>query len=79
MSLSIWQQPEIIRWSQILSINFQQLLGKEIIDRADTPEQLAKRIVSCNLWRIVSHGIQADPIFNYGNQNCLGFVVDDLG
>ena len=70
MSLSIWQQPEIIRWSQILSGNFNQLLDKDLVAPANTPEQLAQTLFNAP-FVIVSHGTQADPILNYGNQIAL--------
>ena len=44
MSLSVWQQPEIIYWSGILASNFQQLLGRELVENANTPEQIAKAL-----------------------------------
>ena len=69
MSLLIWQQPETIRWSQLLSSSFRQLLDRELIE-AQTPEQLARELFHAP-WAIVSHGIQADPIFNYANQTAL--------
>ncbi len=70
MSLSIWQQPEIIRWSQILSGNFNQLLDKDLVAPANTPEQLAQTLFNAP-FVVVSHGTQADPILNYGNQMAL--------
>ena len=65
----VWQQPEIIRWSQILAQSYQQLLGKEL-SPSDTPEELAKALFNAP-FVIVSHGTQTDPIFNYGNQTAL--------
>ncbi len=70
MSLSIWQQPEIIRWSQILIENFNQLLDKDLIAPVNTPEQLAQTLFNAP-FVVVSHGTQADPILNYGNQMAL--------
>ena len=70
MSLSIWQQPEIICWSQILIKSFQQLLGKNLVAPANTPEQLAQTLFDAP-FVVVSHGTQADPILNYGNQMAL--------
>ena len=70
MSIKIWQQPNIINWSQILVDSFQQLTGDRLIERQDTPEQLAEALFLAP-FVIVSHGIQADPIFNYGNQTAL--------
>lgn len=69
-SLPIWQQPEIIRWSQIMAESYQRLLGKNLIDSVDSPEELAKALFHAP-FVLVSHGTQADPIFNYGNQTAL--------
>ena len=69
-SSPIWQQPKIIRWSQILVDSYQQLLGKELVDSPNTPEQLAKNLFHAS-FVIVSHGIQVDPILNYGNKTAL--------
>ena len=68
--LLVWQQPEIIRWSQILANSYRQLLGKELIDCDQTPEELAKALFDAT-FVVVSHDTQADPIFNYGNQTAL--------
>jgi hypothetical protein len=68
--MSIWKQPEIIRWSQILATSFQRLLDRQLIDNYTTPEQLAEALFLAP-FVVVSHGIQADPILNYGNQSAL--------
>ncbi|MDJ0595609.1 MAG: MEKHLA domain-containing protein [Pleurocapsa sp. MO_226.B13] len=68
--LPIWQQPEVIRWSQILANSYQQLLGKKLIASVDTPEELAQELFQAP-FVVVSHGTEADPIFNYGNQTAL--------
>ncbi|HEY9768079.1 MAG TPA: MEKHLA domain-containing protein [Coleofasciculaceae cyanobacterium] len=70
ISSPIWQQPKIIRWSQILADSYQQLLGKELVDSLNTPEQLAENLFHAS-FVIVSHGIQTDPILNYGNKTAL--------
>jgi hypothetical protein len=69
-NLLVWQKPEIIRWSQILANSYKQLLGKELIKSANTPEELAAALFSAS-FVVVSHDTQADPIFNYGNQTAL--------
>ena len=69
-SLSIWQQSEVISWSQILVNNYQQLLGKQLINSVDSPEKLSKALFYAP-FALVSHGTQTDPIFNYGNQTAL--------
>ena len=68
--IPVWQQPEIIRWIQIVADSYRQLLGKNLIDSVNTPEQLSKALFDAP-FVLVSHGIQADPIFNYGNQTAL--------
>jgi MEKHLA domain len=68
--MSIWKQPDIIRWSQILANSFQRLLDRQLIERCNTPEQLAEALFHAP-FVVVSHGIQADPILNYGNQAAL--------
>jgi hypothetical protein len=78
-SISIWQQPEIVRWTQIVADSYQQLLGRRLIDTIDTlnvsqvmetPEQLSQILFQAP-FVLVSHGTQANPIFNYGNQMAL--------
>ena len=69
-SLSLWQQPEIIRWSQILAQSYRQLLGRKLVDRSNTPEELAEALFHAP-FVVVSHGTQADPILNYGNLKAL--------
>lgn len=70
MTTHVWQQPEIIHWIQIVADSYRQLLGKNLIDSANTPEKLSKALFYAP-FVLVSHGIQAEPIFNYGNQTAL--------
>lgn len=70
MTIPVWQQPEIISWIQIVADSYRQLLGKNLIDSANTPEQLSKALFYVP-FVLVSHGTQANPIFNYGNQTAL--------
>ncbi|MGD1922010.1 MAG: MEKHLA domain-containing protein [Pleurocapsa sp.] len=66
----IWRQPEIVRWSQIILDSYQQLLNKKIIDSNNNPGEISQALFNAP-FVVVSHGIQADPIFNYGNQAAL--------
>ena len=68
--VAVWQQSKIIRWSQILANSYHRLLGEHLIDSADTPEQLSKALFYAP-FALVSHGTEANPIFNYGNQTAL--------
>ena len=73
----IWQQPEIIRWSQIMANSYRRLLGRDsssalgkLINSSETPEQLSQALFHAP-FVLVSHGIQAEPIFNYANQTAM--------
>lgn len=66
----IWLEPEIINWTQILLDSFQQFLGYQLIARDTTVQQQSQRLFTAD-FVVVSHGIEADPILNYGNQTAL--------
>lgn len=66
-----WQQPRVIRWSEILARSYQQLLGKKLIDRDLTDTYALSKALFHAPFVVVSHGTQADPILNYGNQTAL--------
>jgi MEKHLA domain len=70
MTILVWQQPEIIRWMQIVADSYRHLLGRNLINIAATPEQLSKALFYAP-FVLVSHGTQPEPIFNYGNQTAL--------
>lgn len=64
----LWQLPKVIRWSQILTTSYRQRLGTKLVEVTDSKE-LAN--VFHASFAVVSHGTQADPILNYGNQTAL--------
>lgn len=70
MDLEIWQKPEIITWSQVLLDSYEKLLGHQLIERNGNAEAQAKALFFAPLV-VASHGTQADPILNYGNQKAL--------
>lgn len=70
MSQDVWQQPEIITWSQLLLDSYHRLLGKQLIARIGNAEEDAKILFFAPMV-VVSHGKEANPIFNYGNQTAL--------
>lgn len=69
-----WQQPSILEWTQILLDSFRDRLGYELIDRKEDRKQQAETLFKAN-FVVVSHGIQEDPILNYGNQTALELWV----
>ncbi len=63
--------PEIVAWTQIILDNYRRLVGKDlIIDRSMSPLDQAHALNKAS-FVLVSHGTEADPILNYGNQMAL--------
>jgi MEKHLA domain len=63
-----WQQPAVRAHSQRLVNSFHHWTGRMMIEAA--AESIAQQLFEAN-FVLVSHGPQADPIFNYGNQAAL--------
>lgn len=67
---NIWQQPGILRHSQILLDSYRRWVGSELMDRSGTAAEQAQRLADLSSV-VASHGMQADPIFNYANRKAL--------
>ena len=70
MSQKIWLRPQILDWTQILLDSFNHFLGYQLISRQEDCETQARELFEAN-FVVVSHGIENDPILNYGNQTAL--------
>ncbi len=70
---SIWQRVSIIAHSQILAHSLKHWTGRELlpgISHGGTAAGLAEKIFHAP-FVLVSHGVEADPILNYGNTAAL--------
>lgn len=65
-----WQQPEVISQIQRLCDSFQHWTGEALIAANNDPLVLSEKLFFAP-FVVVSHGTQADPIFNYGNRMAL--------
>jgi hypothetical protein len=65
-----WTDPAIVRWNQLLLDSFRRWLGRELIERKGSPDEQAKALYRAP-FVVVSHGMEADPILNYGNKAAL--------
>lgn len=63
-------QPGWIEHTQILLDSFRRWTGRELIPREGSHLEQALRLNEAP-FVVVSHGVQADPILNYGNQVAL--------
>jgi len=65
-----WADPAVIRWNQLLLDSFRRWVGRELIERKGRPEEQARALFQAP-FVVVSHGMEADPILNYGNRIAL--------
>jgi MEKHLA domain-containing protein len=65
-----WRRPWVIEWTQYLLDSYAYWLKKELIPRQGTLLEQAERLFTCP-FVVVSHGLQDDPILNYGNRTAL--------
>ena len=66
----IWQNPWVVQWTQYLLNNYARLVKQELLPREGTVLEQAKLLFKSS-FVIASHGLQDDPILNYGNQTAL--------
>ncbi len=67
-----WLQEDLYQHIQLLLYSFHHWTGKDLIliSGRESPVEIADLLFRAN-FIIVSHGTQADPILNYGNQKAL--------
>lgn len=71
-----WQQEEVIKRTQLIISSFEHWLGhslfqeKGLPDDKTSPLEIAQQLFEAD-FIVASHGIESDPIFNYGNQKAL--------
>jgi hypothetical protein len=67
-----WLQKELLQHIQLLLYSFHHWTGNNLIPITNyqSPLEIANLLFNANLV-VVSHGTQADPILNYGNQKAL--------
>lgn len=70
MDITDWNQPHIIQWCQRLLDSYHHWTRRELIERVGKAEHQA-RILFETPFVVVSHGVEHDPILNYGNQRAL--------
>ena len=70
MESSHWSERHIVEWSQRLLESYRHWIGQDLIDRAGDQDSQARRLFDAT-FVVVSHGMGADPILNYGNQAAL--------
>ncbi len=70
MTAPIWARAAVVVWSQRLLDSFRHWTGRDLLDRSGSIEEQAEALFTAPVV-VVSHGTEADPILNYGNQAAL--------
>ena len=76
-SESLWLSHGWVEQTQLILDSYRHWLGNELIVRDGSPEQEAEDLFECS-FVVVSHGMQADPILNYGNRVALNLWEMDI-
>lgn len=70
MEVVPWNEPRIVEWSRLLLDSYRYWIGKDLIERTSDTKQQARMLFEAS-FVVVSHGVEQDPILNYGNQIAL--------
>nr|MBI3613811.1 MEKHLA domain-containing protein [Nitrospirota bacterium] len=65
-----WAESAKVIWTQRLLDSYRRWTGCDLIERNGTAEEQAERLFVAP-FVVVSHGIEPDPILNYGNRIAL--------
>ena len=66
----LWQNDSVIAQTQIIASSLKQLTGHDLVPGNFPPAKLAEKIFHAP-FVLVSHGIETDPVLNYGNATAL--------
>jgi hypothetical protein len=70
MDASIWKQPSVVAWCHILLASYRHWIGTDLIEPGRDPASQS-HILFHAPFVLVSHGIEDDPLLNYGNRMAL--------
>lgn len=70
MTPPIWQDPAVIRHTALIARSLRHWTGRDLLPDPGDPAEFSRRVFEAP-FVLVSHGTEADPILNYGNQSAL--------
>jgi len=65
-----WDEPRIVEWSLLSLDSYRHWIGNDLIERTADAKQRSRTLFEASVV-VVSHGVEPDPILNYGNQTAL--------
>jgi hypothetical protein len=66
-----WQQPAVIAHSGLLAASYRRWTGRDLLGAAIAGGSLARDLYHAP-FALLSHGTEADPLFNYANLKAQG-------
>lgn len=66
----IWQSSSVVAHTLCMARSLKHFTGRELFLATTSPEELADKVFNAP-FVLVSHGTEADPVLNYGNQPAL--------
>jgi MEKHLA domain len=66
----IWQNPAVIEQAQLIAQSLKHWTGRDLLPNAFPPDEFSEKLFHAP-FVVVSHGVEPDPILNYGNQTAL--------
>lgn len=65
-----WSRADLVRHAVRLTHSFRQVVGRDLIEPGHDGDEAAKRLFEAPVV-VLSHGVQDDPVLNYGNARAL--------
>ena len=65
-----WTNPTVVEWSQLLLNSFRHWTDRELLERVGDRASQAQALFR-SPFVVVSHGMEEDPLLNYGNHIAL--------
>jgi hypothetical protein len=66
----IWQNPSVMAQMRLIARSLKHWTGRDLLPGTILAAELAKKVFHAP-FVLVSHGTEADPVLNYGNQAAL--------
>lgn len=66
----VWSRPQIVAHSALLLGSFRRIVGRELIAPTGDAQADARALFSA-AFAVLSHGVEEDPVLNYGNAAAL--------
>ncbi len=61
-----WQRKAVIEHSELILFSYRYWTGKNLLEINGTPEEIARALFEAS-FAVLSHGMEEDPVYNYGN------------